>query len=67
MKIHVTMKSSNLQHTAFFESFTKKTLSFEIRSTDECTLLKRVSGSILTILIFKVQGENRECPGFTIA
>lgn len=59
MNIHVTMTSSKLQHTAFFESFPKNT-EFEIRSPwDEFIL-------ILTILILKVQGENRECPGVTI-
>lgn len=62
MNINVTMKSSKLQHTAFFESF-PKTLSFEIRSLDEFTLLKQVSGSILTILTFKSSRRKQRMSG----
>lgn len=50
MNIHVTMKSSKLQHALLSLNPFEKTLSFEIRSLDEFIPLKQVLGSILTIL-----------------
>ena len=66
MNIHVTTKSSKLQHTAFFESFPKNT-ELCIKVLRRIHTTKASLRSILTILIFKSSGKIRECPGFTIA